>query len=113
MTSPTSANSKSGLTLIQIAEVPIPATRPRNSPGHFAGVDTQAIPCYNTHLHTEEQTMTFTEAMTYIKQVQENLNEPLLETLMYMQDNEFMYDEIELQALDVVIGDFRKLLATA
>jgi hypothetical protein len=57
--------------------------------------------------------MTFTEAMTYIKQVQENLNEPLLETLMYMQDNEFMYDEIELQALDVVVGDFRKLLATA
>ena len=57
--------------------------------------------------------MTFTEAMTYIKQVQENLNEPLLETLMYMQDNEFMYDEIELQALRVVIGDFRKLLATA
>jgi hypothetical protein len=57
--------------------------------------------------------MTFTEAMTYIKQVQDNLNEPLLETLMYMQDNEFMYDEIELQALDIVIGDFRKLLATA
>ena len=57
--------------------------------------------------------MTFTEAMTYIKQVQENLNEPLLETLMYMQDNEFMYDEIELQALDVVIGDFRKLLSPA
>jgi hypothetical protein len=57
--------------------------------------------------------MNFTEAMTYIKQVQENLNEPLLETLMYMQDNEFMYDEIELQALRVVIGDFRKLLATA
>ena len=57
--------------------------------------------------------MNFTEAMTYIKQVQENLNEPLLETLMYMQDNEFMYDEIELQALDVVIGDFRKLLATS
>jgi hypothetical protein len=57
--------------------------------------------------------MTFTEAMTYIKQVQENLNEPLLETLMYMQDNAFMYDEIELQALDVVVGDFRKLLATA
>ena len=57
--------------------------------------------------------MTFTEAMTYIKQVQENLNEPLLETLMYMQDNEFMYDEIELQALRVVIGDFRKLLSPA
>ena len=57
--------------------------------------------------------MTFTEAMTYIKQVQENLNEPLLETLMYMQDNAFMYDEIELHALDVVVGDFRKLLATA
>lgn len=57
--------------------------------------------------------MNFTEAMTYIKQVQENLNEPLLETLMYMQDNEFMYDEIELQALRVVIGDFRKLLSPA
>ena len=57
--------------------------------------------------------MTFTEAMTYIKQVQENLNEPLLETLMYMQDNEFMYDEIELRALRVVIGDFRKLLSPA
>jgi len=57
--------------------------------------------------------MTFTEAMVYIKQVQENLGEPLLETLMYMQDNEFMYDESELQALDVVIGDFRKLLSPA
>jgi hypothetical protein len=57
--------------------------------------------------------MTFTEAMVYIKQVQTQLNEPLLETLMYMQDNEFMYDEIELQALDVVIGDFRKLLKPA
>jgi hypothetical protein len=57
--------------------------------------------------------MTFTEAMVYIKQVQENLGEPLLETLMYMQDNEFMYDEIELQAMDVVIGDFRKLLSPA
>ena len=57
--------------------------------------------------------MTFTEAMVYIKQVQDSLREPLLETLMYMQDNEFMYDEIELQALDVVIGDFRKLLSPA
>ena len=57
--------------------------------------------------------MTFTEAMVYIKQVQDSLGEPLLETLMYMQDNEFMYDEIELQALDVVIGDFRKLLLPA
>jgi len=57
--------------------------------------------------------MTFTEAMVYIKQVQGSLGEPLLETLMYMQDNEFMYDEIELQALDVVIGDFRKLLSPA
>jgi hypothetical protein len=57
--------------------------------------------------------MTFTEAMVYIKQVQDSLGEPLLETLMYMQDNEFMYDEIELQALDVVIGDFRKLLSPA
>ena len=57
--------------------------------------------------------MTFTEAMVYIKQVQDSLGEPLLETLMYMQDNEFMYDEIELQALNVVIGDFRKLLSPA
>ena len=57
--------------------------------------------------------MTFTEAMVYIKQVQDSLGEPLLETLMYMQDNEFMYDEMELQALDVVIGDFRKLLSPA
>ena len=57
--------------------------------------------------------MTFTEAMVYIKHVQDSLGEPLLETLMYMQDNEFMYDEIELQALDVVIGDFRKLLSPA
>ena len=57
--------------------------------------------------------MTFTQAMEHIKQVQDSLGEPLLETLMYMQDNEFMYDEIELQALDVVIGDFRKLLSPA
>ena len=57
--------------------------------------------------------MTFTEAMEYIKQVQATKGEPLLETLMYMQDNEFMYDEIELQALDVVISNFRKLLSPA
>jgi hypothetical protein len=39
---------KSGKASTQIAEVPTPATRPRNSPGHFAGVDTEAVQCYNT-----------------------------------------------------------------
>ena len=39
---------KSGKALIQIAEVPIPAIRPCNSPGYFAGIDTKAVLCYNT-----------------------------------------------------------------
>ena len=55
--------------------------------------------------------MTFTQAMEHIKQVQDSLGEPLLETLMYMQDNAFMYDEVELQALRIVMNDFRKLFA--
>ncbi len=39
---------KSGQTSTQIAEVPAPATRPCNTPGYFAGVDTEAVQCYNT-----------------------------------------------------------------
>jgi hypothetical protein len=52
---------KSGKASTQIAEVPTPATRPCNSdpnwiasPGHFAGVDTEAVQCYNTLTHTKE-----------------------------------------------------------
>jgi hypothetical protein len=42
------AKPKSGSPLIQIAEVPVPAIRPCNSPGYFAGIDTEAEMRYNT-----------------------------------------------------------------
>ena len=57
--------------------------------------------------------MTFTEAMTYIKQVQENLNEPLLETLQRMDRSLFDYDAEQRTAFRVVMNDFRKLFSPA
>ena len=37
--------------------MPTLATRPCNTPGYFAGVDTEAFPCYNTHINKQGNTM--------------------------------------------------------
>ena len=57
--------------------------------------------------------MTFTEAMVYIKQVQDMYNEPVLETLQRMDRSLFDYDAEQRAAFRVVMNDFRKLLAPA
>ena len=57
--------------------------------------------------------MTFTEAMVYIKEVQDLRNEPLLETLQRMDRSLFDYDAEQRAAFRVVMNDFRKLLAPA
>jgi hypothetical protein len=57
--------------------------------------------------------MTFTEAMVLINQVQEQHNEPLLETLQRMDQDLFDYDAEQRTAFRVVMNDFRKLFAPA
>ena len=57
--------------------------------------------------------MTFTEAMVYISEVQEQHNEPLLETLQRMDQDLFDYDAEQRTAFRVVMNDFRKLFAPA
>jgi hypothetical protein len=57
--------------------------------------------------------MTFTQAMVYIKEVQDMYDEPLLETLQRMDRSLFDYDAEQRAAFRVVMNDFRKLLAPA
>jgi hypothetical protein len=57
--------------------------------------------------------MTFTEAMVYIKEVQDMRNEPLLETLQRMDRSLFDYTAEQRTAFRVVMNDFRKLFATS
>ena len=57
--------------------------------------------------------MTFTEAMIYISEVQEQHNEPLLETLQRMDRSLFDYTDQQRTAFRVVMNDFRKLFATS
>ena len=57
--------------------------------------------------------MTFTEAMVYIKEVQDLRNEPLLETVQRMDRSLFDYDAEQRAAFRVVMNDFRKLFATS
>ena len=57
--------------------------------------------------------MTFTEAMVYIKQVQDLRNEPVLETLQRMDRSLFDYAADQRAAFRVVMNDFRKLFATS
>ena len=57
--------------------------------------------------------MTFTEAMVYISEVQEQHNEPHLETLQRMDRSLFDYTDQQRTAFRVVMNDFRKLFATS
>ena len=57
--------------------------------------------------------MTFTEAMVYISEVQEQHNEPLLETLQRMDRSLFDYTDQQRTDFRVVMNDFRKLFATS
>ena len=57
--------------------------------------------------------MTFTEAMVYIKEVQDLRDEPLLETLQRMDRSLFDYDAEQRTAFRVVMNNFRKLFSPA
>ena len=57
--------------------------------------------------------MNFTQAMVFIKEVQDLRDEPLLETLQRMDNDLFSYDAEQRTAFRVVMNDFRKLLAPA
>lgn len=57
--------------------------------------------------------MNFTEAMVYIKEVQDIRDEPLLETLQRMDRSLFDYDAEQRTAFRVVMNDFRKLFSPA
>ena len=55
--------------------------------------------------------MTITEALNILDDVQVNLNQPLLETLMIMGDNLDDFTEQEIAAYRRAMVDFRKLFA--
>ena len=57
--------------------------------------------------------MNFTQAMVFIKEVQDLRDEPLLETLQRMDNDLFSYDAEQRTAFRVVMNDFRKLFAPA
>ena len=56
--------------------------------------------------------MKITEALDIIDDVQVNLNQPLLETLMIMGDSPDDFTEQEVAAYRRAMIDFRKLFAT-
>ena len=55
--------------------------------------------------------MTITEALNILDDVQVNLNQPLLETLMIMGDSLDDFTEQEIAAYRRAMIDFRKLFA--
>lgn len=57
--------------------------------------------------------MTITEALNILDDVQVNLNQPLLETLMIMGDSPDDFTEQEIAAYRRAMIDFRKLFAPA
>jgi hypothetical protein len=57
--------------------------------------------------------MNFTQAMVFIKEVQDLRDEPLLETLQRMDNDLFSYDAEQRTAFRVVMNEFGKLLAPA
>lgn len=55
--------------------------------------------------------MDMDKALTIIEEFKIRYNMPLLETLMFMQDNyDRLYEIEEQEAFDIVMGGFRKLI---
>lgn len=53
--------------------------------------------------------MNFTQALEIVQDVCDDMNQPLLETLMYMQCNLADYDDRDRAAFRVVFNEMRKL----
>ncbi len=53
--------------------------------------------------------MNFTQALEIVQDVCDDMNQPLLETLMYMQSNLADYDDRDRAAFRVVFNEMRKL----
>ena len=57
--------------------------------------------------------MNITQALEIVQDIQADMGEGLLETLMYMQDNLDQFSDTQVRAFRVAMADFRKLFATA
>ena len=57
--------------------------------------------------------MNIQQALYIIEDIQADMCEGLLETLMYMQDNLDQFSETQVRAFRLVMIDFRKLFAAA
>ena len=57
--------------------------------------------------------MNITQALEIVQDIQADMGEGLLETLMYMQDNLDQFSETQVRAFRLVMADFRKMFATA
>lgn len=57
--------------------------------------------------------MNITQAINIIEDIQLDMGEYLLETLMYMQDNLDQFSDPQVRAFRLVMADFREMFATA
>lgn len=57
--------------------------------------------------------MNITQALEIVQDIQADMGEGLLETLMYMQDNLDQFSDTQVRAFRLAMADFRKLFATA
>ena len=55
--------------------------------------------------------MDITQALEIIEDIQNDMGEGLLETLMYMQDNLDDFSDTQVRAFRRAMADFRKLFA--
>lgn len=57
--------------------------------------------------------MNITQALEIVQDIQSDMGEGLLETLMYMQDNLDQFSDTQVRAFRLAMADFRKLFAAA
>lgn len=57
--------------------------------------------------------MNITQALEIVQDIQADMGEGLLETLMYMQDNLDQFSDNQVRAFRLAMADFRKLFAAA
>ena len=57
--------------------------------------------------------MNIQQALYIIEDIQADMGEGLLETLMYMQDNLDQFSDTQVRAFRLAMADFRKMFATA
>ena len=57
--------------------------------------------------------MNITQALEIVQDIQADMGEGLLETLMYMQYNLDQFSDTQVRAFRLAMADFRKLFAAA